>query len=143
MSEKSLKSLYFFYIALTAIFTAGLLLGVQLDKITSLTALKAFMVFFVVTMILSLPFVISWWKKVDEAVREAHKSSWFWGGSIGVYIILIFATANLFLDGSLTAIVLDYFGLQGYGFEMGVILTIAMVSYGYMAAWGLWWAKRR
>ena len=28
-----------------------------------------------------------WWVGVDEAVREAHKFSWFWGGSAGMIVV--------------------------------------------------------
>ena len=28
-----------------------------------------------------------WWIVADEAVREAHKFSWFWGGSAGMVLV--------------------------------------------------------
>ena len=29
---------------------------------------------------------IWWWIRADEAVREAHKWAWYWGGSIGMCV---------------------------------------------------------
>ncbi len=27
---------------------------------------------------------VSYWRRLDEAAREAHKFAWYWGGSVGV-----------------------------------------------------------
>src|SRR5690606_29433021 len=27
-----------------------------------------------------------WWRRADEAVREAHKWAWYWGGSVGMCV---------------------------------------------------------
>ena len=82
-----------------------------------------------------------WWRRADEAVREAHKWAWYWGGSIGMAVGL----GALLLAGA-------YGGDQpvppdlSYGDVLitgaAVVLTPMVIGYG--VAWFAWWvAKRR
>lgn len=143
MNERQLKNLYYIYTILTAIVCSGLILGVLYEKLSVLNALQGFMAYFLAAVIICIPFGLSWWKKVDEAVREAHKSAWFWGGSIGMTIMIGLVTANLFLDRSILAGLIKHFHFEGFEFELGMLMTVFLMSYGYIAAWMLWWSKRR
>lgn len=83
-----------------------------------------------------------WWVGVDEAVREAHKTSWFWGGSTALILV--------------GAIALGFFGItQGdaaeqYGLTRreagllfaGMTLTVGLLITGYGVCWAGWWFTR-
>lgn len=143
MSEQGLKRFYIGYIVLTAI-VGGIVGGTTAAGLVDRElALKLFLAFFSFTMIIGLPLAWIWWSKVDEAVKEAHKWAWFWGGSIGMTLGIFLATANIFTDGRLVAGVLAAGGFEAYAFEAGLIGVVSLTAYGYMAAWAFWWWKHR
>lgn len=81
-----------------------------------------------------------WWRRADEAVREAHKWAWYWGGSIGMAVGL----GALLLAGA-------YGGDQpvppdlSYGDVLlaGAMLLLAPMLIGYGVAWLAWWLSKR
>ncbi len=143
MTAEGLKRLYLGYIVAAALvggitsgsFVAGL--------VEPELAIKLFLAFFCFTFVVGLPLMWVWWRKVDEAVREAHKWAWFWGGSIGIMLGIFLAAANVFMNGQLVATLLVSSGFGAYPFEAGLIAMTMLVAYGYMAAWALWWWKHR
>ncbi len=82
-----------------------------------------------------------WWAGVDEAVREAHKFSWFWGGSAGMVVVGALAISLLRVArGSV-----DAFGLtpaEAGMFVNGVGFTLALMLVGYGVCWAGWWIVR-
>ena len=83
---------------------------------------------------------IWWWIRADEAVREAHKWSWYWGGSIGMCVglgALLLAAAN----GGDTPVAAD----ATYGSLMiaGASLVLLPMLIGYGVAWFAWWVSKR
>lgn len=91
-----------------------------------------------VCMVLSL----RWWRDADEAVREAHKFSWFWGGSVALMPI---GAAALALYGISRGTVDGAFGLTVA--EAGLILTgivgtVTTLFVGYGLCWAGWWLVR-
>lgn len=143
MTAEGLKRLYLGYVVLAALvggvssgsFVAGL--------VAPELAIKLVLAFICFTFIIGLPLMWMWWRKVDEAVREAHKWAWFWGGSIGMMLGVFLATANIFMDGQLIAPLLASRGFGACPFEAGLIAMILLVTYGYVAAWAFWWWKHR
>lgn len=83
-----------------------------------------------------------WWRRLDEAAREAHKWAWYWGGStgmlMGLVLMLVLTTrpADIAIPASLGETPAD---LVGAG--MMAILLFQMVGYGLAWAWW-WWARR-
>lgn len=81
-----------------------------------------------------------WWRRADEAVREAHKWAWYWGGSIGMCVGL----GALLLAGA-------YGGDQpvpatlsfGDVLLAGAMLVLAPMLIGYGVAWFAWWLSKR
>ena len=80
-----------------------------------------------------------WWVRADEAVREAHKWAWYWGGSIGMCV-------------GMGALLLAYaYGGEapapagvGYGAMLfaGAALVLAPMLIGYGVAWFAWWISK-
>lgn len=90
----------------------------------------------------ALVFVVTgrYWRGIDEAAREAQKSAWFWGGSIGGAVAFLGMMSNPF--GVVDAIVpasADREALLVYGAVIGMVGQMI----GYFLAWAYWWARRR
>jgi hypothetical protein len=81
---------------------------------------------------LGLVFSADWWRRLDEARREAHKWAWYWGATAG--------------GGLATCALLVEFGSsQGRNddFFSGGVFVLVLQAIGYGAAWVYWWARRR
>jgi hypothetical protein len=81
------------------------------------------------------------WGSIDEAVREAHKSSWYWGGSSG--LVLVVAAFHLlhFVD---PATPLDRFAMipgDAGLIVTGIALTAGLQLAGYLLFWAGWWLR--
>ncbi|MFZ4607062.1 MAG: hypothetical protein ACOYM5_12470 [Caulobacter sp.] len=90
----------------------------------------------------ALWFSFGWWKQTDEAVREAHKTSWFWGGSAGLVVVGAIAVA---LFGITEGMVGGQYGLtrQDAGMVLaGIVLTVVLMLIGYGICWAGWWFTR-
>ncbi|MDH4384703.1 MAG: hypothetical protein QE280_04595 [Caulobacter sp.] len=82
-----------------------------------------------------------WWGSIDEGVREAHKSSWYWGGSSG--LVLVVAAFHLlhFVD---PATPLDRFAMipgDAGLIVTGIALTAGVQLAGYLLFWAGWWLR--
>ncbi|MFW2341425.1 hypothetical protein [Brevundimonas sp.] len=84
---------------------------------------------------------IVWWRDADEAVREAHKWAWYWGGSAGMALVLIVLGL-----ASWEVIDLAPTNFQGDPADLimtGVGLTLGAQFVGYLIAWAAWWLRHR
>ncbi|MBU1324457.1 MAG: hypothetical protein KJ676_04380 [Alphaproteobacteria bacterium] len=84
---------------------------------------------------------VAWWRDADEAVREAHKWAWYWGGSTGMAcVILLFALSTW----EVIDVTLPPLG-NGPGdlIMTGVALTVGAQGIGYVVAWAAWWLRHR
>lgn len=87
----------------------------------------------------------AWWmKSIDEAAQEAHKWSWYWGGSCGLSIAM-FGYLAFFLPASADW---DLPTMSGRTDPMayavtGGLFVIFLLLAGYTIAWALWWFQRR
>lgn len=85
---------------------------------------------------------VGWWRRVDEAAREAHKWSWFWGGSCGMavgFVCLLTVTmrgADLPLPAWLGTTPQDLL-------VSGMMTILAFQVVGYLIAWAWWWLGQR
>jgi hypothetical protein len=143
MTINKLKSAYLVYVLLSGLIGGGISLAISTGSLDALTGLKLFLGFFSVTLLVATPYMLVWWKKVDEAVKEAHKWAWFWGGSVGMMLAIWVATINAFTQGVLVTGALTGLGLENHALEVGVMGTIILMSYGYIGAWVFWWSKHR
>ena len=85
---------------------------------------------------------MGWWRRVDEAAREAHKWSWFWGGSCGMavgFVCLLTVSmrgADLPLPTWLGTTPQDLL-------VSGMMAILFFQIIGYTLAWAWWWLGRR
>ncbi|MDQ8028096.1 MAG: hypothetical protein REJ23_05180 [Brevundimonas sp.] len=90
-------------------------------------------------MIGAMVLCVWWWRRIDEAAREAHKWAWWWGGCFGLAgggAVLLTALSR---DDSL-----DLVGLsQSNILAAGMTLMMLCLVTGYTIAWVVWWAQRR
>lgn len=82
-----------------------------------------------------------WWQAVDEAVREAHKTSWYWGGSVGLVVVGMCALPLVSIaqaEGPVSGLTPNEAGFM----LAGIILTVFTLLFGYIACWVGWWLSR-
>jgi hypothetical protein len=84
---------------------------------------------------------IWWWRRLDEAAREAHKWAWYWGGSAGMVVglatILTLTTRDVDL-----ALFLPADASSGDLIVSGMMSILLFQLIGYGLAWGWWWLAR-
>ncbi len=71
---------------------------------------------------------VPWWRRLDHMARDAHLTSWYWGGCFGGGVALMAAAA---IDG-----------VQGPLFRGAILVFGAQVA-AYVVCWLGWWALRR
>ncbi len=103
-----------------------------------------FFVFVAVSMVVSLWVTVLWMRSIDEAAREAHKSAWFWGGTVGMTVGLMLVLMSMW-PGAET---LNLPSMEGRNdpaayMAMGAVLMLLIMVAGYTIAWIVWWWQRR
>ena len=94
----------------------------------------------VLAMGVALWLTVIWWRGADEAVREAHKWAWWWGGSSGMAVaVALILVANLRPEilGEMESLA------ESDILIAGVILTLSLQIVGYVVAWAGWWLSKR
>ena len=85
-------------------------------------------------------FVAQYWRALDEVAREAHKWSWYWGGTAGMMLaFVLLMVRQIGLVDWLAA------GAESpqHLLMHGGLVVIACQLLGATVAWLLWWARRR
>ena len=86
---------------------------------------------------------IPYWRRIDEAAREAHKAAWMWGGSI-VSIVAIGGAALLYaLQPPLTlpAFLGEASPATWVAVSISSFIHAQILAYGVV--WAVWWRLRR
>lgn len=97
----------------------------------------------VAALVMAAVIMFTWWRNIDEAAREAHKWSWYWGGSAGLCVVLVlFLLVNL-TGGQFGHDTIAVWGLAGRELEAGMAAGVLPPVIGYTLAWGVWWARHR
>jgi hypothetical protein len=82
-----------------------------------------------------------WWRNIDEAAREAHKWSWYWGGSAGLCGVLILFILIYMTGGRFGREIITGWNLTGRELELGMSIGVLLPTFSYTVAWGVWWAR--
>ncbi|MDC7676052.1 hypothetical protein [Asticcacaulis machinosus] len=93
--------------------------------------------------VLAMAVSILWWRASDEAVREAHKWAWFWGGSCGLMVVMPVYFLSVATGGEFGESLMAYFNAHGSAFEFGIMTGLIPPIVGYVIAWGIWWLRHR
>lgn len=125
---------------------AVLLPLVQLADVWDLALMAAAVVW-------ALAFVGLYWRRLDEASREAQRSAMLWGGTFGILAAVI---AGMFiaytpagaswlqdLAGRFSARIGDKIPDTSFAFVAGLMFCAISSVLGFSVAWMWWWAKRR
>lgn len=89
----------------------------------------------------------AWMNGIDELAQRAHYVAWFWGGSIGLAMLLFVLLGGpglarvIDLRGFFSPLT-DTYGDQG-GFMAGVMASIVALTLGYSAWWIVFWLRKR
>jgi hypothetical protein len=94
-------------------------------------------------LLIGSPYSLLWWKKADEAVKEAHKWAWSWGGGIGLIVAMIIVCVNYYFNLGLAENISDPFGTGALPFEAGFFFALYPAVIGYGLAWAVWWLRHR
>jgi hypothetical protein len=91
---------------------------------------------------LALTSALAWlyWRGLDEAAREAQKTSWFWGGGLGAVV----GIGALALAPPLQGWVADVASPRAAGpLVAGAVFVLVAQALGCAAFWALWWLAKR
>ena len=92
-------------------------------------------------LVLGLVSTVSYWRRLDEAAREAHKFAWYWGGSTGVAIALVIAVVLSQTD--LLAVGFAGSTTTGELVSLGMMAAMGLQAACYLAVWAGWWLSKR
>jgi hypothetical protein len=86
---------------------------------------------------------IPYWRRIDEAAREAHKAAWLWGGGV-VSIFAIGGAALLYaLQPPLSLPAFLGVSTPATWVALSLSAFIHLQILGYAVVWALWWLRRR
>ena len=84
-----------------------------------------------------------WWRRTDEAAKEAHKWSFFWGASVGLAALGVVFPQLLIDERAVRLAAAFDFTRPGELVVFGLMLALVFQGVGYLVAWAMWWLKRR
>lgn len=91
-------------------------------------------------MLVSTVFACLWMTTLDEAARQAHYISWFWGGSAGLMVSLLLLVAAVLRPEAFETMLapLDV----THSFTAGIVCAVAPATFGYLIWWIVLWLRR-
>ncbi|GAA0650998.1 hypothetical protein [Brevundimonas lenta] len=102
-------------------------------------------VFAIVMMAGSLAAGAGWMRSIDEAAQEAHKSAWYWGGTVGMTVGMVFMIMTILpqtADLDIPAWINGRTDPAAY-MAAGAFGILFLMLAGYLIAWAWWWWRRR
>lgn len=146
MSSKSFKPLgvrgaLLVFVVSLALGVLGGVLGVVLSDQPGVAGFAMTAAMLALVMAGTLLICIWWWRHLDEAAREAHKWSWFWGGmgmAVGAVLLLVLSLRR---DEILLP---RWVGETPPDLLLSGMMAILLFQVaGYSLAWAWWWLGRR
>ncbi len=139
---------------IVALFIIGMLCGAgfafmedatDMGWLSSGAGLAAIFVLAGILMVAAFWFGARWMKSIDEAAQEAHKWSWYWGGSVGLAAGMVLIFVGSLPMGASLQVVSWFDGRTDPAAYMatGAVAIVGLMMIGYLLAWALWWFQRR
>jgi hypothetical protein len=99
----------------------------------------------------AIAMVTLYWRRLDEASREAQRSAMLWGGFYGLLaamaggVAIAFSPAASSWIADTTTKLSDGGGAPAttHAFLIGIAFAAVCTVIGFSIAWAIWWAKRR
>ncbi len=139
-SKWVVMALYFLGVLALAAAVAALARSLDLGRGQFAAAHTALML---VAMAGGLAVCLYWWRRTDEAAREAHKWSFFWGATCGISVLGVALPPLLPGDGLVRLARRLDFQTDTDLVLFGLLLVMGVQLVGYTIAWAIWWLKRR
>ena len=80
-----------------------------------------------------------YWRRIDEAAREAHKWAWFWGGNVALVPVMIGFVMLLQRPDLGAPLWPGFEPTPAHYVATGGIIVILLLIIGYGLAWLFWW----
>lgn len=90
-------------------------------------------------MAIAMGLCVWWWRRIDEAAREAHKWAWWWGGCSGMAVGGALLLTLLLRDD----VVFGATMATNEALAAGMAVMLGFLLIGYTIGWVVWWAQRR
>ena len=86
---------------------------------------------------------VVYWRRLDEAAREAHKFAWYWGGSFGMGLAV--AVAVTLTRGDFDPLLARMGEATGPGnfVGLGMMAAMGVQAVCYLVVWAGWWISKR
>jgi hypothetical protein len=98
----------------------------------------------IVLAIISFAYGAFWMKSIDEAAQEAHKWSWYWGGSAGLAVGMAAFVVSLAPTTAQWSVPTIHGRTDPVAYAAsGAVGLILLLTIGYGIAWAWWWFSRR
>jgi hypothetical protein len=90
---------------------------------------------------------IVWMRSIDELAQRAHYVAWFWGGSLGLVVLMLVLLAAPALErvidfAALTRLFSPVAG-EAAGFTAGIFASLMIMMIGYGGWWLVYWLRKR
>ena len=85
------------------------------------------------------------WRRLDEAVQEAHKFAWFHGGGTALAILIFLVSLSFGFSAGISgkSFFSAFRSLFTNPYIIGGMTVFFAQCVGYFLAWHLWWRTRR
>lgn len=85
--------------------------------------------------------MIVYWRRIDELARDAQKTAWFWGGSIGLSLAII--ALSVIARVGFAAVGLPAAISAPNALVLGGVIAASGQIVGFLIAWAIWWWTKR
>lgn len=118
--------------------------GGKLALVETTTGLWIGLVLGLLAAIIGMVYGFFWMRSIDEAAQEAHKWSWYWGGSAGMAVGMVaFIISMMPITAKWQPPVLFERTDPVAYMSLGAVALLALMMAGYGVAWVWWWWSRR
>jgi hypothetical protein len=94
------------------------------------------------TLVSAVWLTLIYWRRIDEAAREAQKSAWFWGSGAGALVGFAGVTSLASRDSTMGGWLPPGASAEAL-VQAGAMGVLACQIVGFFIAWAIWWWSKR
>lgn len=91
----------------------------------------------------SLNASMRWWGEADEAVKEAHKTGFYWGATGGMALSAGLMAALFAVEPQVSLRAFALFPGDAGLLATGLATVLGLSFVGYSIGWAVWWLRNR